>query len=390
MLGTLRREAGPVEGAMVVVTDPHGNKVGEATSGPDGRWRIPLPGPGTYLVTLRADTLPEGAELIDPSRKTLRVRVFEGEQRGLIFPLGKREVARARVFGQLAQVLLNGVKFGLIIATTAIGLSLIFGTTGLINFAHGELVTFGAIIAWYLNARGATFHLIPAAALATIIAGFFSGGLEYGLFRPLRARKVGLFQLMVITIGLALVIRHLLLIFFGGRSAPYADYTIQRVITLGRVSITPRDAVVMIFSVVLLLVVATVLQRTRTGKAMRAVADNPDLAEASGIDVPRVILMVWVLGGALAAIGGIFLGLIETVNYLMGFRLLLLMFAGVILGGLGTAYGAMVGSFVVGIITELSTVWFAPELKFVWALAVLVLVLLFKPQGILGRPERIG
>ncbi len=287
-------------------------------------------------------------------------------------------------------MLLNGVKFGLIIATTAIGLSLIFGTTGLINFAHGELVTFGAIIAWYLNGQGPTLHLVPAAALATVIAGGFSGALEYGLFRPLRARRVGLFQLLVITIGLALVIRHLLLIFFGGRSAPYADYTIQRVINVGRLALTPRDAVVMVLSMVVLLGVATLLQRTRTGKAMRAVADNPDLAESSGIDVPRVILMVWVLGGALAAIGGIFLGLVETVNYLMGFRLLLLMFAGVILGGLGTAYGAMIGSFVVGIITELSTLWFAPELKFVWALTVLVLVLLVKPQGILGRSERIG
>ncbi|MDP8930496.1 MAG: branched-chain amino acid ABC transporter permease [Actinomycetota bacterium] len=390
VLGVLRKEDGPVVGAVVVVTDAHGNKVGESKSGPDGRWKIPLPGPGTYLVTLRTDTLTEGAELAEPNRQTLQVRVFEGEKQGVIFPLGKREAASARVLGQLAQVLLNGVKFGLIIATTAIGLSLIFGTTGLINFAHGELVTFGAIIAWYLNAQGPALHLIPAAALATVIAGFFSGALEYGLFRPLRARRVGLFQLLVITIGLALVIRHLLLIFFGGRSAPYADYTIQRVITLGRVATTPRDAVVMVLSVLVLLGVATLLQRTRTGKAMRAVADNPVLAKSSGVDVPRVILMVWVCGGALAAVGGIFLGLVETVNYLMGFRLLLLMFAGVILGGLGTAYGAMVGSFVIGIITELSTLWFASELKFVWALAVLVLVLLVKPQGILGRPERIG
>ncbi len=390
VLGTLRTEDGPVVGAVVVATDVGGNQVGEATTGPDGRWRIPLPTSGTYRVSLRKESLPEGAELSDPDRHTLQVQVFRSEQRGLVFPLGKREGASTRVLSQLPQVLLNGVKFGLIIAMTAIGLSLIFGTTGLINFAHGELVTLGAIVAWYLNASGPSLQLIPAAVLATVIGGVFGGALEHGLFGPLRARRVGLFQLLVITIGLALVIRHVLLIFFGGRSAPYADYAIQHVLTFGGVAITPRDALVMVLSLVVLLGVATLLQRTRTGTAIRAVADNRDLAESSGIDVRRVIVMVWVLGGALAAIGGIFLGLVETVNYLMGFRLLLLMFAGVILGGLGTAHGAMAGSFVIGIITELSTIWFAPELKFVWALAVLVLVLLFRPQGILGRPERIG
>ncbi len=390
VLGTLRNEDGPVTGAVVVAADAQGNRVGEATTGPDGRWRIPLPTQGTYRITLRTDTLPQGAQLSDPDRHTLEVQVSPGEQRGLVFPLARREAASTRVLGQLPQVLLNGVKFGLIIAMTAIGLSLIFGTTGLINFAHGELVTFGAIMAWYLNVQGPTLQLIPAAVLATIIGGVLGGALERGLFGPLRARRVGLFQLLVITIGLALVIRHVLLIFFGGRSAPYADYAIQRVLTLGRVAVTPRDAVVMLLSLVVLVGVATLLQRTRMGTAMRAVADDRDLAEASGIDVRRVIVVVWVLGGALAAIGGIFLGLVETVNYLMGFRLLLLMFAGVILGGLGTAYGAMVGSFVIGIITEVSTIWFVPELKFVWALGVLVLVLLVKPQGILGRAERIG
>ncbi|MFN2556727.1 MAG: branched-chain amino acid ABC transporter permease [Nitriliruptorales bacterium] len=390
VLGTLRNEDGPVAGAAVVAADARGELVGEATTGPDGRWMIPLPGPGSYRVTLRADTLPEGAELSDPNRHTLQVQVTRGEQRGLVFPLGKREGSGSRVLGQLPQVLLNGVKFGLIIAMTAIGLSLIFGTTGLINFAHGELVTFGAIIAWYLNVHGPTLQLIPAAVLAMLIGGVLGGALEQGLFGPLRARRVGLFQLLVITIGLALVIRHVLLIFFGGRSAPYADYAIQRVLTFGPLSVTPRDAIVMLLSLVVLVGIAALLQQTRTGTAMRAVADNRDLAESSGIDVGRVIVLVWVLGGALAAIGGVFLGLVETVNYLMGFRLLLLMFAGVILGGLGTAYGAMAGSFVIGVITEVSTIWFAPELKFVWALAVLVLVLLVRPQGILGRPERIG
>jgi neutral amino acid transport system permease protein len=132
------------------------------------------------------------------------------------------------------------------------------------------------------------------------------------------------------------------------------------------------------------------LTQTRLGKGMRAVADNRDLAESSGINVERVILSVWILGGGLTTLGGVFLGMIESVDYLMGFRLLLLMFAGVILGGLGTAFGAMLGSILVGLISEISTVWFSSQIKYVWALAVLIIILLIRPQGILGQKERIG
>jgi len=156
------------------------------------------------------------------------------------------------------------------------------------------------------------------------------------------------------------------------------------------VSITPRDLAIMAMSALILIVVATVLQRTRMGKATRAVSDNVDLSEASGIDVQRVILVVWIAGAALAAIGGIFLGAIESVDWQMGTRMLLLMFAAVILGGLGTAYGAMVGGIIVGLVTEISTIWVPSALKLVFALGALVLALLVRPQGILGRAERIG
>lgn len=123
---------------------------------------------------------------------------------------------------------------------------------------------------------------------------------------------------------------------------------------------------------------------------MRAVSDNVDLAESSGVDVERVVRLVWAVSVGLAAIGGVFLGLVTNVQYLMGFQLLLLMFAAVILGGLGSAYGAMVGGLVVGIVSEVSTVWLRVELKSVWALIVLIIVLLVRPQGILGIRERVG
>jgi branched-chain amino acid transport system permease protein len=123
---------------------------------------------------------------------------------------------------------------------------------------------------------------------------------------------------------------------------------------------------------------------------MRAVADNRDLAESSGIDVQRVIRSVWVLGGSLAGLGGVFIGLSEQVSWNIGFRMLLLIFAAVVLGGLGTAFGALVGALVVGIGIQVSTLFIPTELKNVGALALLILVLVFRPQGILGRAERIG
>jgi neutral amino acid transport system permease protein len=282
------------------------------------------------------------------------------------------------------------VKFGLIIAMAAIGLSLIFGTTGLINFAHAELVTFGAVAAWYLNTSGPQLHIVFAGAIAIAITALIGGGLEVGLWRPLRHRRTGLFQMLVITIGLSLFARHIILLFFGGRSKPYIDYRVQQGIEIGPVTITPRDLIVMGLSVLVLVLVATLLQRSRLGKATRAVADNLDLAESSGIDVERIIVVVWIVGAGLAATGGIFLGLVTSVSWNMGFQLLLLMFAAIILGGLGNAYGAMVGGIVVGLVTEVSTVWISSELKTATALLVLILVLLFRPQGILGTRERIG
>lgn len=123
---------------------------------------------------------------------------------------------------------------------------------------------------------------------------------------------------------------------------------------------------------------------------MRAVSDDPDLAESSGINVNRIILITWILAGGLAALGGVFFGLNEAVQWDMGFKLLLLIFAAVVLGGLGTAYGAMVGGFVVGVAVEMSTLVFPNELKAAVALVVLIIMLLIKPQGLLGSKERIG
>ena len=401
--GTLRDPAGePVPGVTIAV-ERDGQEVGTATTGPDGTWQVLLPGPGAYDVTLDTATLPDDVVLREASAATLpKVTIRPGQQRTVLFPL----VAPGEAVGPgpgpapsgpgtgalLARLTVAGIKFGAIIAITAIGLSLIFGTTNLINFAHGELVTIGAMTAFFLNAAtaGPGWGLIPAALVAVAVGALVGAGLELGMWRPLRSRGTGRIQLFIISIGLSLFLRHLLLVIFGSRPRPYADYVIQKPLVLGPIAITPRDLVITVLALAVLVAVGLMLLRTRIGRAMRAVADDRELAEASGVDVARVVLAVWALGGGLAALGGVLFGLSEIVTWDMGFRLLLLMFAAVILGGLGSAFGAMAGGLLVGLVAQLSTAYFPVELQNAWALGMLIVVLLVRPQGLFGRAQRVG
>lgn len=384
----------PVEGVVIDVSTADGEAVGSVTTDAEGAYELALPGTGDYTATIDVASLPEGRQLRDPERETLEFTIAPGQSRPLLFPLGEPgAVAVGGFLGTLLdrgpQLLVEGIKFGLIIAMSAIGLSLIFGTTGLTNFAHGELVTFGAIIAWVLNVT-VGLQLIPAAILAIVLGGLAGGAQDRILWRPLRRRGTGLIAMLVISIGLSLLLRYVFIYFFGGRTAPYADYAVQQGLQLGPISIAPKDLISIVISVIVLVAVGLALGRTKLGKAMRAVADNRDLAESSGINAEGVVLAVWISGGALATLGGILTGLGEQVSWQMGFQLLLLMFAGTTLGGLGTAYGALVGSLIVGIFVQMSTLVIPPELKNVGALLILIVVLLFRPQGILGRAERIG
>ncbi|HEV2768046.1 MAG TPA: branched-chain amino acid ABC transporter permease [Acidimicrobiales bacterium] len=380
----------PVEGVDIFVETAGGEEVGTATTGSDGTYELELPGPGEYRATIDQETLEEQElELRNPDKATLEFPVRSGQSRPLLFPLGESGRSISGTFIRALQLMVEGVKFGLIIAMCAVGLSLIFGTTGLVNFAHGELVTFGALAAWIANVL-VGLHFVPATVVGVVAGGLAGAALDKGLWRPLRRRGTGLIAMLVISIGLGLLVRYMFLYQFGGRTRPYAQYVAQRAISIGPIAIAPKDIVSILVSLAVLAAVGIALQRTKAGKAMRAVADNPDLASSSGIDVERVILLVWAFGGALAALGGALLGVTEQVSWQMGFQLLLLMFAGVILGGLGTAYGALLGSFVVGVFLQMSTLVISPELKNVGALLVLILILLVRPQGILGQAERIG
>ena len=380
-----------MEGVELTVVDSTGAEVGTAATDADGRFEIALPGPGNFTVRLDEETLPDDVELRDEAQAELAVNIRPNERQVLNYFLGESQRQTDSRWDRLPQTIANGIKFGLIIAITAVGLSLIYGTTGLSNFSHGELVTLGAIVAWWMN-QSVGLHILVAApigVLAAAVAGFL---MESGIWRPLRRRGTSLTSMMIVSIGVGLAARYLYLYTFGGRSRAYREYAVQSALDIGPFSLTKRDLISMAICVLVLLAVALFLQRSRQGKAIRAVSDNPELSSATGINTNRVILLVWVAGGALAGLGGVLLGLDEQVRWNMGFTLLLLMFAAITVGGLGNPYGALVGALLVGLAVEMWT-WIFPgavELKNTGALITLIVVLLVRPQGLLGQKERVG
>ena len=380
-----------------VTAKGNGGFSGSATSDKNGRWTIPVPRPGSYTVTIDTKSLPKGVNLTDPSKESLKVPVLFGQQKPVLFPLGKSTRVVESKWSQAVQLTAEGFRFGLIIALAAVGLSLIFGTTGLTNFAHGELVTIGALMTFWISTGNLPLlpdfgglQFFPAAAIALVLCGVIGWLNDAVLWKPLRRRGTGLIAAMIVSIGLAIFLRYFYLFLFTGNTRQYPDYQGQKGISIGPLDLAAVDYISMAVAVVVLLATIIALQRTRIGKATRAVSDNPALASASGIDVDRVIRVVWIAGAMLAGLAGILLGLAQGVNFQMGFQILLLIFAAVTLGGLGTAYGALVGSIVVGLFISVSTLWIPVELKNVGALGILIVILLVRPQGILGRAQRVG
>ncbi len=403
----------PLEGVTITVTDSTGAEVGAAASDAEGAFEIEVPGPGVYTVTLDTSTLPAGVSLADLDAVSRTVQVNPGAQNRALFRIVEGDIGEADgagkhdiSFRQVVQRALDGLKLGIYLGLAAIGLSLIYGTTGLTNFAHGEMVTIGALSAYFFNYYGLAgaigfiggpgpfgdgVHIVFAASLALIISAAVGWLFDAGIFGPLRRRGTGLFAQMVVTIGLSIMVRYVLQYLVGGRSKFYRGST-QDAWKIGPAQLAPKDVVMMGLSVAVLVGVAVYLQRTRMGRAMRAVADNKDLAASSGIDVEQVIRYVWVGGAVLAGLGGIFIGMSDQVSWDMGTSILLLLFAGVTLGGLGTAYGPLVGSVIVGLGIQVSTIgnYLPDDLKNLGALVAMVAILMFRPQGILGRSERIG
>ncbi|MCQ4119146.1 branched-chain amino acid ABC transporter permease [Rhodococcus tibetensis] len=386
--GNLNNAGDRLGGVTVRALDAGGTEVASTESAATGRWELRV-APGKYTFEIVPESLPEGVSV----QGTVDREVVAGRANTVIFSFGETRTGSAVPFYEkLIRQLIDGLRFGLVIAIAGVGLSLIYGTTGLTNFAHGELVTLGAVAAWVINVSFGV-QLIPATILAIIVGVLIGVANDAGIWRPLRKRKTGLIPQLVVSIGLAISLRYLILIFFSDRAEPFVDYQAQVERHWGPIAITDANLVSIGISLVVLVGVALLLQKTRIGKAMRAVADNRDLAASSGIDVERVIRFVWGLGGGLAALGGVLFGISELggrVQWEMGFKLLLLMFAGITLGGLGTAYGALLGCVIVGMLVQLSTLVINPDLKYIGGLLVLIVILVVRPQGILGSRQRIG
>lgn len=384
----------PVEGVAVDVTGP-GGFAQTATTADTGRWSVSVTAAGSYTVAVDQDTLPKGQYLTNAKDAQRTVTASLNANVGQIFQLSDQQgvvtnddatsVTPQRAWQQFA----SGIRLGLLIALASVGLSLIYGTTGLSSFSHGEQVTLGGLLA-YLFANQLGWNIWLTGIVVTLLCAATGYLQDAAIWRPLRRRRISLTQLMIVTIGLSIAAQYAFQYFFGASTVRIQQGNPETVAFAG-VTLTVQSYVAMAIALVVLVATGLFLAKTRFGRATRAVSDNPALASASGIDVDRVIRFVWTLAAGLAGLSGVMLGLVlNGVNWQTGLQLLLLMFASVTLGGLGTAYGALVGSMIIGIVVELTNLVLPGDFKYATALVILILILLFRPQGIFGRAERIG
>lgn len=279
----------------------------------------------------------------------------------------------------IAQLIFNGTALGCIIALAAVGLTLTYGILRLSNFAHGDFMTLGAYFTWLSNTNGINIWLsMILGCVGTIIAMLIS---EQLLWKPMRNSRADTTTLIIISIGLALFLRSGILLIWGGGNQSY-DLPLLEAINFWGVKVAYYRVIVIILAIVAIITLHFILQNSKIGKAMRAVADNLDLARVSGINVENVVLWTWIITGVLTASAGGMYGLMTQVRPNMGWFLILPMFASVILGGIGNPYGAIAGGLVIGITSELSTLILGPEYKLGVALLIMVIILLVKPQGL--------
>ena len=299
----------------------------------------------------------------------------------------------------------NGLLLGIIISVASVALSLLYGVTRIVNFAHGEIIALGAIATLFFSSpldyrvlflekfSPLGLNFLISCFLAILVCGLFGGLLEVFLFRPLRKNDVGNIAVLVVTIGLSILVRHLYLLFATGKVQNF-PLELQRRQTYLFFDMTPRNFNVLIAGIIVMIIVGLLLTYTRLGKAMRAVRDSEELSSVSGINSDNIILITWVSSSMLAGLAGIFQATINDVRWNMGFLILLLIFAGTVLGGIGTSFGAMVGGLMIGIMVQVSVglpfMEGHTEAKNAVALAVMILILLFRPQGIFGKKERIS
>jgi branched-chain amino acid transport system permease protein len=384
--GTFLQDDVPIPG--VKVTASLDDFSASAESNEFGEWSIMVPELGQYKVEIDQSTIPEGFALTDPENGAVgNADLSETDFAAVLFSFGADTTVRASFSDQLLARVFAGLNFGLLLAIASIGISLIYGTTGLNNFAHGEMVSLGALVMWVTYIIWDQ-NILLAALFSIAVVTAFGWSQDAGIWKPLRKRRMGLNQMMIVSIGFSIVARYLMLLFFGGGTKDIGGG--GEIVQLGPIFTSDITLVGMVINVIALAGVALFLTRTRIGKATRAVSDNPSLAAATGIDVERIIRIVWLFAAALTGVAGVLYGLQFQASWQTGFDILLLLFAAVTLGGLGTALGATVGALIIGMVVEVSTLFIPNELKYAAALVILVIILIVRPQGVLGKKQRIG
>ncbi len=282
--------------------------------------------------------------------------------------------------------LMPGVILGSIYALGAIGISLTFGILRFANFAHGEAMTLGAYFAFTL-VQLTGWHPLAVLPLVMILTAAVALGVDRVFYKPFRAAPA--IMVVIASFGMMLMIRSVIQFSWGVQLKSLVPGIQRPYILFDALRISPKHMLIVGSALVLMLAVHLLLSRTKIGKAMRAMADSPELARLTGIDTEMVVRATWVVGASLAAAAGVFLAIDTHVETMMGFKLLLPVFAAAILGGIGRPYGAMAGGLIIGIAEELSSyAWLgdgpllAPGYKAGVAFTIMVAMLIWRPSGL--------
>ena len=299
----------------------------------------------------------------------------------------------------IGQAIADGILTGAIVALGAIGVTFTLGIMRFANFAHSELLTWGGYIALVIVTFAGPgtptgplsfgWQLLAAALVAAVLTGLAAWGLDTLVFRRLRRRGAHPLTMVFAAFGAALVMRHLVVLVWGHESRYYTRELQIAIELVPGVRVLPDQIFIVALAVAAMLALHVFLTRSRTGMAMRAMAESPALAQVCGIEVEAVVRLTWIISGALAAFAGVFIGLTPQLHPEIGFNLLLSLFAAAILGGVGSLAGAVVGGFLVGLAENLSLLVISPGYKGAMPFLLLLLILILRPQGIFGeRSER--
>ena len=299
------------------------------------------------------------------------------------------------------ELAVNGMFLGSILALGAIGITLIYGVLRFANIAQGDMMTFGAYLAFFLlvsvlpeqaGLGPFTFGLPLLLAIPISMAGVaaLAVGMEILVFRRLRLRRANLVTIEIASLGLAIAVRGVVQMIWDTPVRYYPHEGREHIALPAGITVAPNHLFVAGAALLLAIGLHLLLTRTKPGKAMRATSDNPDLARASGVDTDRVLLWTWAIGGLLAGAAGVLLVIFNATSQLkptIGFQLLVPLFAAVVVGGIGNPYGAFLGAMLIGVSMEVSIAWALPTYKPAIAFLVMVLVLLFRPYGLLGARD---